>query len=56
MFFSFTRRPAKLIATNGTLYMIAPESLQEVTRPLFAGLLAASLVVYLFAKDNPPRA
>lgn len=33
--------PAKLIAGRGTLYMIAPESLQEITRPLFAGLLAA---------------
>ncbi|WP_230317257.1 type IV secretory system conjugative DNA transfer family protein [Conexibacter sp. W3-3-2] len=33
--------PARLLEGCGTLYMIAPESLQEITRPLFAGLLSA---------------
>lgn len=32
---------ARLLEGSGTLYMIAPESLQEITRPLFAGLLSA---------------
>jgi MFS family permease len=33
-----------------------PEQAYATLHLIFAGLLAASLVVYLFAKDNPPKA
>jgi len=33
-----------------------PEQAYATLHLIFAGLLAASLVVYLFSRDNPPRA